>query len=147
MSQHTPPLECLLADTYTLYLKTQNFHWNVEGSDFLSLHHLFEEHYTDLAEAVDEIAERLRTFGAYAPGSFARFLALTSLKEAPDAPPSAHEMVRLLAADHHQLAKTAQTALEAASEEEDEGTVDLCTTRLRVHQKAAWMLDSLNKAS
>jgi len=128
-----------LADTYTLYLKTQMFHWNVTGMSFKALHELFEEQYRDLAEAADEIAERIRTLGAWAPGSYVDFQRLTCIP-AVDGKPDGRAMVTELIADHERTTRRLRDALPAAEDGRDEGTVDLLTARLRVHEKAAWML-------
>jgi|SRR5690625_595709 len=132
----------LLADSYMLYLKTHNYHWNVTGKLFFQLHDQFEEQYTDLADAVDEIAERIRTLGYRAPGSFREFAELTSISEDQDHP-SAEEMVRRSAADNEALVKTANEALKPSNEAEDEASIDLITERLKVHSKTAWMLRSM----
>lgn len=134
-------LERLLADGYTIYLKTHSFHWNVTGPMFATLHGLFEQQYQELWTAVDEIAERIRTLGAQAPGTYRRFAELTSLKEREDVP-DAMEMVRELAADHERVAATASAVARAAEEAGDEGTHDLAVGRLRTHEKDAWMLRS-----
>lgn len=140
-SQITKGLSRLLADTYTLYLKTHNFHWNVTGPHFRSLHLLFEEQYTELALAVDMIAERIRTLGVRAPGSYSEFAELATIEEATSAP-KAEGMVRQLAADQDKVVKTIRSVWKAAEEAGDEGTIDLLSTRLAVHEKAAWMLKS-----
>lgn len=132
----------LLADTYTLYLKTQSFHWNVTGPMFRSLHAMFEEEYQELAEAVDEVAERIRALGHEAPGSFAQFVALGSIPEETGAP-AAEEMVRQLVAGHEGVVRTARNAYLTADEAGDQVTVDLLTERMQVHEKAAWMLRSM----
>ena len=132
----------LLADTYTLYLKTHNYHWNVTGPHFRSLHLLFEEQYTELAAAVDEIAERIRALGAYAPGSYSEFARLATVKEA-DGIPSAEEMVAELAADQAIVVRTARETFPHADEAEDEATADLLTQRMQVHEKTAWMLRAM----
>lgn len=137
----TDELSRVLADTYMLYLKTHNYHWNVTGEHFHSLHEQFEEQYTELAEAVDEIAERIRALGHLAPGSFKEFHQLTSIEEDMDKP-EAMEMVRRLAVGNEQLLRTAREALEPAKAAEDEATVDLLTQRLHVHSKTGWMLRS-----
>ena len=129
----------MLADTYVLYLKTQNFHWNVEGPEFYTLHKVFEAHYDDLAGAVDDIAERIRVLGYPAPGSFKTFLDLTCLKESGKAP-SADKMVEELLSDHECLAKEAREHIKVADELGDQGTVDLLGSRIGVHEKTAWML-------
>lgn len=134
-------LSKVLADTYMLYLKTHNYHWNVTGELFHSLHEQFEEQYIDLADAVDEIAERIRALGHRAPGTFIEFDELTSLKEDQEEP-EALEMVRRLALGNEKILRTAREALEPAKKAEDEATVDLITQRLHVHAKTAWMLRS-----
>jgi starvation-inducible DNA-binding protein len=137
-------LSHVLADSYALYLKTHNFHWNIEGPRFRELHLMFEEQYTELAAAVDEIAERIRALGHYAPGSFAQFARLTSVQEA-ERVPGAEEMLRQLVADHETVAKTLRTVLKSAQEAGDEVTAGLLTDRLGVHEKMAWMLRSMAK--
>lgn len=132
----------LLADSYTLYLKTHNFHWNVTGPQFQTLHLMFEEHYTELAAAVDDIAERIRALGVYAPGSYKAFAKLTSLEESEEVP-GAGEMVRQLAEDHETVVRTARKVLKQAQEAEDEVTLGLLADRMTVHEKTAWMLRSL----
>ena len=134
-------LSRLLADSYTLYLKTHNFHWNVKGPMFTTLHTLFETQYTELALAVDEIAERIRAVGAVAPGSYAAFARLTGIKES-ETPPSAVEMVEALAADQDAVVRSASAVLEAAQAAHDEVSADLAIQRMQVHEKAAWMLRS-----
>jgi starvation-inducible DNA-binding protein len=134
-------LSRLLADSYTLYLKTHNFHWNVRGPMFTTLHNLFETEYTELALAVDEIAERIRAVGAPAPGSYAAFARLTSIKEAADVP-AATEMVSQLAADQDTVAKAAAEVLKSAQAADDEVSADLAIQRMQVHEKNAWMLRS-----
>ena len=134
-------LSRLLADSYTLYLKTHNFHWNVTGPMFSTLHTLFETQYTELALAVDEIAERIRAIGAPAPGSYAAFSKRTGIKEA-EAVPSAVEMVEQLAADQDLVAGSAAAVLQAAQAAGDEVSADLAITRMQVHEKNAWMLRS-----
>ncbi len=135
-------LSRLLADSYTLYLKTHNFHWNVTGPMFQSLHAMFEEHYTELATAVDEIAERIRALGEPAPGSYAAFARLSSIKESEDVP-QAEEMVRQLVEAHEAVAKTARGVLPIADAGDDEVTMGLLADRLAVHEKTAWMLRSM----
>jgi len=132
-------LEKLLADTYTLYLKSQNYHWNVTGPMFRALHLMFEEHYIELRDAVDEIAERIRSLGYPAPGSFAEFAALTSIEEGDGTLP-AMDMVRGLAAGHEATARTARTVVEMAEAASDVATADLATVRIETHEKTAWML-------
>ena len=134
-------LSKVLADSYMLYLKTHNYHWNVTGELFHSLHEQFEQQYTELADAIDEIAERIRALGYKAPGTFQEFQKLTSIKEDPEKP-EALEMVRRLAVGNEQVLRTAREALKPANNAEDEATVDLLTQRLHVHSKTAWMLRS-----
>ncbi len=136
-------LSRLLADTYTLYLTTHNFHWNVTGPMFNSLHAMFMTQYTELWNAVDPIAERIRSLGHPAPGSYAAYGALTSLKDAPATPPPAMEMVRILVEGHEAVARTARSIFPLADQASDEPTADLLTQRLAVHEQAAWMLRSL----
>lgn len=135
-------LKRLLADSYTLYLQTHNFHWNVMGPQFRELHLMFEEHYTELAEAVDEIAERIRTLGVAAPGTYKAFAQLSSIEEV-DGVPEATEMVRLLTHGHEQVVKTCRTALKVAQEADDESSAALVSDRMRVHEKTAWMLRAM----
>jgi starvation-inducible DNA-binding protein len=129
----------LLADTYTLYLKTHNFHWNVTGPQFNSLHLMFEGQYTELALAVDLIAERIRALGEPAPGSYSAFAKLSSISEA-DGVPKADEMVRILAEDQLAVVRTARAVFPLADAAHDEPTADLLTQRMQVHEKTAWML-------
>lgn len=138
----TEGLSRLLADTYTLYLKTHNFHWNVTGPMFATLHTLFEEHYTELATAVDEIAERIRALGMPAPGSFQQFASLSSVEEETGLP-DAKEMIRQLVIGQEAVVRTARSVLPVASDANDEPTVDLLTQRMQTHEKNAWMLRSL----
>ena len=133
----------LLADTFTLYLTTHNFHWNVTGPMFSSLHAMFMVQYTELWNAVDPIAERIRSLGHTAPGSYAQFGALTSLKDAPATPPAALDMVRVLVEGHEAVARTARGIFPLADKAGDEPTADLLTQRLAVHEQAAWMLRAL----
>lgn len=132
----------LLADTYTLYLKSHAFHWNVEGPMFNTLHLMFMEQYTELWNALDAIAERIRALGFPAPGTYAEFGRLSSIPETAGVPP-AMEMVRVLVKGHEAVARTARKAFPAAEKAGDESTVDLLTQRLQVHEKTAWMLRSL----
>src|SRR5689334_6206790 len=132
----------LQADTYTLYLKTHNFHWNVTGPMFQTLHLMFEQQYNELWMAVDLIAERIRSLGFRAPGSYAEFTRLTSLTEEETTPP-AKEMIRQLLQGHEAVAKTARSVFGIAEEGSDEATVDLLTQRIQLHEKTAWMLRSL----
>ena len=136
-------LSQLLADTYTLYLTTHNFHWNVTGPMFTSLHTMFMEQYTELWNAVDPIAERIRSLGVASPGSYAQFNSLTTLKDAPGTPPKAMEMVRILVDGHEAVARTARGIFPVADSASDEPTADLLTQRLTVHEQTAWMLRSL----
>jgi|SRR5699024_2840488 len=137
-------LKRLLADSYTLYLQTHNFHWNVTGPQFRELHLMFEEHYTELAVAVDDIAERIRTLGVPAPGTYKEFAKLTSIEEV-DGVPSALEMVDLLTKGHEQVVRTARDVLKTAQDADDESTAALVSDRMRVHEKTAWMLRVINK--
>ncbi|WP_164156868.1 Dps family protein [Sandarakinorhabdus rubra] len=132
-------LSRLLADTYTLYLKTHNFHWNVTGPQFNSLHLMFETQYTELALAVDLIAERIRALGEPAPGSYSAYAKLSSIAEA-DGVPEAAEMVRILAEDQLAVVRTARAVFPLADAAHDEPTADLLTQRMQVHEKTAWML-------
>lgn len=132
-------LKRLLADSYTLYLQTHNFHWNVTGLQFRELHLMFEEHYTELAVAVDDIAERIRTLGVPAPGTYKEFAQLSSVKEV-DGVPSAVEMVDLLTKGHEQVVRTAREVLKVAQKADDESTIALVSDRMRLHEKTAWML-------
>jgi starvation-inducible DNA-binding protein len=134
-------LSKVLADTYMLYLKTHNYHWNVTGELFHSLHEQFEQQYTELADAIDEIAERIRALGYRAPGTFKEFNELTSITEEQEEP-EALEMVRRLAVGNEQVLRTAREALGPAKKAEDEATIDLLTERLHIHAKTAWMLRS-----
>ncbi|MDZ7681309.1 MAG: Dps family protein [Fodinibius sp.] len=134
-------LSKVLADSYMLYLKTHNYHWNVTGELFHSLHEQFEGQYTELADAIDEIAERIRALGYRAPGTFKEFNELTSIKEEEEEP-KALEMVRRLALGNEQVLRTAREALEPADSAGDEATIDLLTERLHTHAKTAWMLRS-----
>lgn len=138
-------LSKVLADTYTLYLKSHNFHWNVTGPMFQTLHLMFEQHYNELALAVDEIAERIRALGFPAPGTYRQFAALSAIKE-DDGVPAALEMVRLLVAGHETVARTARQVFKVAEAANDQPTCDLLTQRLQVHEKTAWMLRSLLEA-
>ncbi len=136
-------LSHLLADTYTLYLTTHNFHWNVTGPMFNTLHTMFMEQYTELWNAVDPVAERIRSLGHVAPGSYRQFGQLTSLKDVPASPPKAMEMVRILVEGHEAVARTARSIFPLADRANDEPTADLLTQRLAVHEQTAWMLRSL----
>ena len=132
-------LSVLLADSYTLYLKTQNYHWNVTGPMFPALHAMFETEYLELRDAVDVIAERIRALGRPAPASYKAYGELTSIEEAEQIP-DALDMVRDLAAGHETVARTARAAVDRAEPAGDIATVDLATGRVEVHEKTAWML-------
>jgi starvation-inducible DNA-binding protein len=136
-------LSRLLADTYTLYLTTHNFHWNVTGPMFNTLHAMFMAQYTELWNAVDPIAERIRALGHPAPGSYGQFGQLSSIADAPPSPPMALEMVRILCDGHEAVARTARGVFPAADKADDQPTADLLTQRLDIHEKTAWMLRSL----
>ena len=136
-------LSHLLADTYTLYLTTHNFHWNVTGPMFNTLHTMFMEQYTELWNAVDPIAERIRALGFPAQGSYGQFQQASTLGDAPAEPPKAMEMVRTLAKGHEGVARTARAVFEAAEKGNDQPTADLLTQRMDIHEKTAWMLRSL----
>ena len=135
-------LSRLLADEYTLYLKTHNFHWNVTGPMFNTLHLMFEGQYTELALAVDLIAERIRALGEPAPGSYRDFAKLSSIKEA-EAVPAAEDMIRQLVIGQEAVVKTARSIVPVAEAASDEPTLDLLTQRMQLHEKNAWMLRSL----
>ncbi len=135
-------LSRLLADTYTLYLLTHNFHWNVRGPMFQTLHVMFEGQYTELAGAVDLVAERIRSLGVLAPGSYREFAKLTSIQES-DGNINAREMIRKLTEGHEAVIRTARAAFPSAEKANDEATADLLTQRIQLHEKTAWMLRSL----
>ncbi|MCC5934359.1 MAG: DNA starvation/stationary phase protection protein [Candidatus Cyclonatronum sp.] len=135
-------LSALLSDSYMLYLKTHNYHWNVTGPHFHSLHQMFEEQYTELATAIDEIAERIRALGEFAPGTFMAYSKMAKVKE-EEGVPEALEMVRNLLEANEQVISTARAALPACEEGDDEASLDLLTQRLQVHSKTAWMLRSI----
>ena len=135
-------LSHLLADTYTLYLKTHNFHWNVKGPMFQTLHLMFETQYTELALAVDLIAERIRALGFPAPGTYSEYAKLSSIKETSGVP-EATEMIRLLVAGQESVTRTARKIFPVVDKASDEPTADLLTQRMQVHEKTAWMLRSL----
>lgn len=137
-------LSSLLADTYTLYLKTHNFHWNVTGPMFQTLHLMFEEQYNELALGVDAIAERIRALGFPAPGTYSEYNRLTSIPEAVGIP-NAKDMIRELVEGQEAVVRTARSVFPTADEANDEPTADLLTQRLQVHEKTAWMLRSLLK--
>jgi starvation-inducible DNA-binding protein len=133
----------LLADTYTLYLKTHNFHWNVTGPMFNTLHAMFMTQYVELWNAVDPIAERIRSLGHPAPDSYAQFGTLSSIPDAPASPPRAMDMVKILVEGHEAVARTARAVFPLAAKADDQPTADLLTQRLTVHEQTAWMLRSL----
>ena len=135
-------LSRLLADTYTLYLQTHNYHWNVTGPMFQTLHLMFETQYNELALAVDAVAERIRALGVHAPGTYRQFAALSSIKE-EDGVPKAQEMIKNLVQGHETVARTARAAFKTAEAASDQPTCDLLTQRMQVHEKTAWMLRSL----
>jgi len=135
-------LSRVLADTYTLYLKSHNFHWNVTGPMFQTLHLMFEAQYSELALAVDLLAERIRALGLPAPGTFKTFAKLSAIKE-DDGVPKAEDMIRLLVEGHETVARTARKVFRVADSANDQPTCDLLTQRLQVHEKTAWMLRSL----
>jgi starvation-inducible DNA-binding protein len=135
-------LSHLLADTYTLYLKTHYYHWNVTGPMFNTLHLMFETQYTELALAVDMIAERIRSLDVYAPGTYSQFAKLSSIKEA-DGVPNATNMIKELVDGHEAVCQTARKVFPAANQADDEATADLLTQRLQLHEKTAWMLRSM----
>jgi starvation-inducible DNA-binding protein len=135
-------LSRLLADTYSLYLKTHNYHWNVTGPMFNTLHLMFEVQYNELWTAVDLVAERIRSLGAFAPGSYSAFSDLSSIPEA-DGVPAAEQMIADLVAGHEAVARTARSVFPVADAAHDESTADLITQRLSVHEKTAWMLRSM----
>lgn len=137
-------LKRLLADSYTLYLQTHNFHWNVVGPQFHQLHMIFEEQYTELATAVDDIAERIRTLDVPAPATYKQFASLSSIEEV-EGVPSGNEMVDILTHGHEQIVKTCREVLKRAQDGDDESTTALVSDRMRVHEKTAWMLRALNQ--
>jgi starvation-inducible DNA-binding protein len=135
-------LSKLLADSYTLYLKTHNYHWNVTGPMFNTLHLMFEQQYNELALAVDQIAERIRALGYPAPGTYKEFVKLTSIPD-DDGTPSADEMIRSLVAGQEAVVRTARSIFPAVEKGGDEASADLLTQRMQLHEKTAWMLRSL----
>ena len=137
-------LSRLLADTYLLYLKTHNFHWNVEGPMFQTLHTMFMDQYTESWNAIDPIAERIRALGHYAPGTYKQYIKLATVKET-DGVPKAEQMVRDLISGQETVARTARSVLPLADKANDQPTLDLLTQRLDIHEKNAWMLRSLLK--
>ena len=138
-------LSKLLADTYTLYLKTHNFHWNVTGPMFNTLHLMFEQQYNELALAVDQIAERIRALGVPAPGTYKDYSRLSSIKETPGVP-AAEEMIALLVEGQEAVVRTARSIFPSVERANDEPTADLLTQRMQVHEKTAWMLRSMLEA-
>lgn len=137
-------LSRLLADAYVLYLKTHNFHWNVEGPMFQTLHQMFMAQYTETWNAIDLVAERIRSLGHYAPGTYREYLALARIKETPGVP-KAERMVKLLIEGQEAVVRTAREVVPLAERGNDEPTLDLLTQRMQVHEKNAWMLRSLLK--
>ncbi len=137
-------LSKLLADTYSLYLKTHSFHWNVEGPMFQTLHVMFMEQYTEMWTALDVIAERIRALGHYAPGTYSEFAKLTSIKESKSVPKAA-KMIEEAISGHESVIRTTRSIFEAAEKGKDQTTMDVLTQRLDIHEKTAWMLRSLLK--
>ncbi|RPJ48388.1 MAG: DNA starvation/stationary phase protection protein [Betaproteobacteria bacterium] len=135
-------LSRLLADTYTLYLKTHNFHWNITGPMFQTLHLMFEAQYNELALAVDQVAERIRALGYPAPGTYADYVKLSSIKETAGVP-KAEKMIALLVEGQEAIVRTARSVFPVVDRANDEPTADLLTQRMQVHEKTAWMLRSL----
>jgi len=136
-------LSRVLADTYTLYLTTHNFHWNVTGPHFNSLHAMFMGQYTELWNSTDVIAERIRALGHYAPGSYAEFSKIATVPDVPPTPPKAMEMVRILVKGHETVSRIAREFIPVAEEAGDDPTADMLTARCTVHDQTAWMLRSL----
>jgi starvation-inducible DNA-binding protein len=135
-------LSRLLADTYSVYLKTHNYHWNVTGPMFNTLHLMFEQQYTELAQAIDMIAERIRALGVFAPGSYAQFAELTNVQEEHGVP-TAEQMIARLVEDQETIVRTAREVFPSAEQANDETTADLLTQRMQIHEKTAWMLRSM----
>ncbi|PIQ85105.1 MAG: DNA starvation/stationary phase protection protein [Candidatus Omnitrophica bacterium CG11_big_fil_rev_8_21_14_0_20_45_26] len=135
-------LSKVLADTYTLYLKTHNFHWNVIGPMFQTLHLMFETHYNELWQAVDLIAERIRALGAFAPGTYSEYARLSSIKE-ESGNVQAEQMIKSLVSGHEAVIRTCRQAFPVADKAQDQVTIDLLTQRMQIHEKTAWMLRSL----
>jgi starvation-inducible DNA-binding protein len=138
-SEISEGLKRLLADSYTLYLQTHNFHWNVTGLQFRELHLMFEEQYQELATAVDDIAERIRTLDVPAPGTYKEFAKLASIEEV-DGVPASEDMVKILTKGHEQVIRTCRSVLKTAQEADDESSASLVSDRMRIHEKTAWML-------
>jgi starvation-inducible DNA-binding protein len=136
-------LSRVLADTYTLYLTTHNFHWNVTGPHFNSLHAMFKEQYTELWNSTDIIAERIRALGHYAPGSYAEFSKIATVPDVPQNPPKAMEMVRILVKGHETVSRISREFIPVAEQAGDDPTADMLTSRCTVHDQTAWMLRSL----
>jgi len=136
-------LRHLLADSYTLYLRTHNFHWNVTGPQFPELHAMFEQHYTELAIAVDDLAERIRTLDMPAPGTYKEFSKLSSIEEV-DGVPSTNEMIDILKISHEKVIKVCRSVLAVAQKADDESTAALVSDRMRIHEKTAWMLRAVS---
>jgi starvation-inducible DNA-binding protein len=132
-------LSRVLADSYMLYLKTHNFHWNVTGPMFQTLHTMFQTQYTELWTALDDIAERIRALGHFAPGTYQRYAELSSIKEEPDVP-TAHEMIRQLVEGQEAVVRTSRAAFRIADDANDQPTAGMLTTRMEIHEKNAWML-------
>ncbi len=144
----TNALAALLADTYVLTVKTQNYHWNVMDEDFRALHEFFEEQYNEMVPAIDILAERIRKLGQFSPGSMTEMLKLTDLKEDTNHNEPAKQMIANLLADHQHMISHLKKGIKEADEGDDPGTQDMLTDRLRAHEKHAWMLAaSLNKQS
>ncbi len=135
-------VSCVLADTYTLYLKTHNYHWNVTGPMFNTLHLMFEQQYNEMWVAVDLLAERIRSLGVFAPGSYAQFADLTVIAEA-DGVPDAQSMIADLVRGHEAVTRTIRSVFAIVDQAHDESTADLLTQRLQVHEKTAWMLRAM----
>ncbi|WP_428409855.1 Dps family protein [Hyphococcus sp.] len=138
-------LNATLADTYSLYMKTHAYHWNVTGPQFQTLHVMFEEQYREMWAALDEIAERVRALGVFAPTSGKQFAELSGIDNADSKPPRAEEMIKRLLSDHETLIKRARKGLETAEEAGDAASADLLTVRIQTHEKTAWMLRSLTQ--
>lgn len=142
MKKVSEGLASVLADTYTLYLKTQNYHWNVTGPRFHELHKMFEDQYSEMAEAVDEIAERIRALGHRAPGTFKEFLELSSITE-EERILSADNMIISLVESHEAVSRKSREVVQIAAEFKDEASADLLSARIKTHEKTAWMLRSI----
>lgn len=138
-------LNATLADTYALYMKTHGFHWNVTGPQFHTLHIMFEEHYREMWAALDEIAERVRALGVFAPSGGKAMAALSEIEDAGDTPPAASDMVARLVDDHETLIRRARAGLAIAEEAGDAASADLLTVRIQIHEKTAWMLRALTQ--